>query len=225
MNFHLNTELANPGANFEHLYTDRIKLRYGKLRSFQMDISEGMHQHIGHAVEKKPELIGFKPGTRRSIGKEMIVVFIAHEFGNTSSAVDRLIDETPVRMSQIGYDETGIGFFLRILGFKNDPLGSSPGVGLILKLTIELSRLLCITELLLCFLHELLGVLHHRLLSCQAENIVDLVFLINVEDLRRPVMTVTTEENPDIGPGSPEHANNPFENRDNLFARRSLAWT
>ena len=225
MNFHLGAELANPGTDFEHLQTDRIKLSFGKLSLFQMDISEGMHQHISHAVEKKPELIGFKPGTRRSIGEKMIFVFFDHELGNTSSAVDRLIDETPVGMSQIGYNETKIRSFLRILGFKNDSLESSPGVRLILKLTKELNRLLRITELLLCFLHGSLCVLQHRLLSCQAKDIVDLILPTEGKDFRRTVMAITTKDNPDIGPDSPERANNPFENRDNLFARRSFAWS
>jgi hypothetical protein len=224
MNFHLGSELANPGANFEHLQTDRVKLRFGKLRFFQMDISKGMHQHIGHAVEKKPELIGFKPGTRRSIREKMIFVFFDHKLGNTSSAVDRLIDETPVGMSQIGNNETKIWTLVCIFSFEDDSLRGSPGIGLIGKLTKELNRLLRITELLLCFLHELLCVLQHRLLGCQAKDIVDLVFLTKVKDLRRTVMAVTTQDNPHIGPGSPDHANNPFENRDNLFARRSLAW-
>ena len=108
MNFHLGTELANPSTDFEHLQADCVKLGPGKLGLFQMKASEGVQQHIGHTMQKESELIGFKTGTRGSVGAQMIFMFLDHQFHCTSSAVDCLIDKATVGMGQIGHNKASV---------------------------------------------------------------------------------------------------------------------
>ena len=60
MNLHFGAKLQDSGADLHQFETDRIKLCFGKLGLFQVHASEGMHQDIGHTVQKKSELVGLK---------------------------------------------------------------------------------------------------------------------------------------------------------------------
>ena len=112
-----------------------------------------------------------------------------------------------------------------MFSFEDDSLRRGPRVSLILKLTKELNRLVRVTELVLGVLHKALYMFPHPITGYQTKDIVDLILLTKGKDFRRAIMAVSTKDDPDIGPGIPQPVDNPLQDRDNLFATRSLAWS
>ena len=53
-------KLLHASADFYHFQTDGIKLGVCILCALKIKLSKGMHKHIGHRVEKEPELIHLK---------------------------------------------------------------------------------------------------------------------------------------------------------------------
>ena len=121
MNFYPCRHLPHPSCDLDEFQANRIKLRPGKLCAPKMEFPKRMHKHIGHRVEKEPELIRLKRGTRCPVREEMIFMFLDVKFHVPSTGVYFLIDEPRAGVFQVSHDEPGVRPSVIMLCFENHP--------------------------------------------------------------------------------------------------------
>jgi len=141
MNLDFPRELAYPGADFYDFQTDGIELGRGPLSSFQVERPEGMEEHIGGRMKKKPKLVGGKACARSAVRQQMVLVLLDHKFHRPPAGVDRVIDEPAVPVFQVGDDETGVRSESVVFDLGDDSSCLRPGFDFIEGLGEHSNRL------------------------------------------------------------------------------------
>ena len=73
-------QFTNAPGDFQDAVLQRIKLGVRPRSAAQPDMGQGVHQHIGGAVEKEPEVIGLEGVARGAIGMQKGLVILDEVF-------------------------------------------------------------------------------------------------------------------------------------------------
>ena len=135
-----------------------------------------MEKHIGSRMKEKPKLVGRKAWAGSAVREQMILVFLNHKFHRPSTAIDRLIDEVPVPMLQVGDDETGVRTESVGVDFGDDSACLRPGLGFIESLGEHSDRLLLLLKPQGHLFDKGLDFSEKRRESLKPQNIFQVVF-------------------------------------------------
>lgn len=86
-------QFTDPPGDFQDAILQGIKLGVGPRCVAQPDLCQGVHQHIGGAVEKKPEVIGLEGMARGAIGMKKGLVIFDEAFHRAACAICGFVDE------------------------------------------------------------------------------------------------------------------------------------
>lgn len=180
-----------------------------------------MEKHIGSRMKEKPKLVGRKAWARSAVRKQMILVFLNHKFHRPSTAIDRLIDEAPVPMLQVGNDETGVRTESVGIDLGDDSACLLPGLGFIESLGEHSDRLLLLLKPQGHLFDKGLDFSEKRRESLKSQNIFQVVFFTKIKNLRTRVVGIPPQNETCLRPGLSDSLNHSFEDGDDLLARRA----
>jgi hypothetical protein len=223
MNSDFPSALYDSSSDFNDFATDSIKLGRSPLGSFQVVCPEGMEEHIGGRMKKKPELVGGKACARGAVREQMILVLFYHKFHRSPAGVDRLIDKPAVPVLQVGDDETGIRSQGVVFDFGNDSASFFPGLGFIESLCEHFNRLSFPIEPQRGLLDKRLDLSDQGREGLESQNILHIVAFTKIKNRRTGVIGISPHNDAHLRPGLSDFSNHPLEDGNDLLACRPLS--
>jgi len=182
-----------------------------------------MEKHIGGRMEKKPELVGGKAWARSAVRHKMVLVFLEHKFHRAPAGVDRLIDEPAVPVFEVGYDETGVRPESIIFDLGDDSSCLRPEFDFIESLGEHSNGLLFQIEPQSRLFDKGLDLSDQGREGLIPQDIFHVTLFTEVKDRRTGVVRIPPQKDAHLRPGLPDLFDHPFEDGDDLFARRPLS--
>ena len=134
--------LAHPRPDLEHTKPDRVEDGRRPGRALQADLLEGVHEHVGGAVQKKTELVGRESMAGGAVRMQEGLVILDESFRASACTIDLLIQKLGGSIRDGGGHKARIGFALGNLGLVEDALRVLPALGLVVETGKEPHRLL-----------------------------------------------------------------------------------
>ena len=207
--------LAHPRSDFEQAKPDRVEGGRRPARALQADLLQGVHEHVGGAVQKKTELIGREAMAGGAVRMQEGLVILDESFRPSARTIDLLIQKLGGSIRDVGGDKARIGLALGNLGLVEDALRALPALGLVVETGKEPHRLL---------FGALLG-LSQRLLHQRRPEFVQLgvgslaqdkrqaVLFAHLVNLRGAEVRVAPQGDLHLGPGLSNRRENTPQNR------------